>query len=171
MIGEDEAGGTPSKYIGLFGAERWGYSDWLRRSWRLRLETADTAVDFLGTPQYNVAYEHSIYTDGYRYRGRSIGHSLDGDGRLVGLGASLISDGIAWNALLQYAQVNRDGEERAIHSVSQTGENLWNVEVSHQHPLGPGLLDAGIGFERTEQKLGGATDDRFEFFAQWRVEF
>lgn len=173
MIGEDEAGGTPSKYIGLFGAERWGYSNRLRGSWRLRLEAADTEVDFIGTPQFNVAYEHGVYTDGYRYRGRSIGHSLDGDGRLVGLTASLIRDDVTWNALLQYAQVNRDGKERAgaVHSVSQTAEDLWNVEVSHRRPLGPGLLDAGVGYERTEQKVGGAIDDTFELFAQWRLEF
>jgi hypothetical protein len=169
MIAEDIAGGAPSKYIGLFGAERWGYIKRLNGSYRVNLEWADTAVDFLGQDQFNTAYEHGIYTDGYRYRGRATGHSLDNDGRLWTLQATLLPEnGRTWNGLLQFAEINRDDSERGPHSVSATAADLWNVEVGYGMPFGRGTLSMSAGFERFEHKTSGETDESPRLFVQWK---
>ena len=170
MIGDDEAGGTPSKYIGRFGAEYWGYARFLGGSYRIYAEAADTASDFLGSSQFNVAYEHGIYTDGYRYRGRAIGDSMDNDGLGFSLGTLLVRDDARqWSARLQYVELNRDDRQKAdsIHSVSQTAADLWNLEVGHRRVLGPGTLQAGLGYERLEQQDSGAVDDDVTFYAQY----
>ncbi len=84
-IGEDEAGFLPSKYLGLFGVEAWG--QWGSHSWRAHVEYADTACDFpTSPPEFGCAYTNGIYTSGYRYRGRVLGHTMDADGESVGVG-------------------------------------------------------------------------------------
>jgi hypothetical protein len=173
MIGEDEAGGAPSKYIGMLGAEYWGRSAWLDGTYRLHLELADTAVDFLGDSQFNVAYEHGIYTDGYRYRGRAIGHAMDNDGTSVSLGASLVrDDGTTWKALVQVADLNRDGESRRVpHTISERGAELINLEIGHTRALWRGVLDAGAGVEWREERSETSGDTRFELYAQWHMDF
>ena len=84
-IGEDEAGGLPSKFLGLFGLESWGSTRF--GGCRLRAEYADTACKFTREqPAYNCAYRNGIYPQGYTYRGRIIGHSMDNDSRMFSLG-------------------------------------------------------------------------------------
>jgi hypothetical protein len=78
MIGEDEAANLPSKYMWLGGA-----------SWRGThglgfVEWTDSEA---GQP--GVAYNHHIYTDGYRFHGRPLGHWVDGDSKLFTVGVLL----------------------------------------------------------------------------------
>ena len=83
-IGEDEAGGLPSKFIGQFGLETWGSLP--VGGWRLRVEYTDTACNFSReAPNFDCAYRHPIYPQGYAYRGRIIGHSMDNDSRMYTL--------------------------------------------------------------------------------------
>jgi len=95
-IGEDEAGFMPSKYLGLIGVEAWGAL--AGGSWRTHVEYADTACDFLKSPpEFGCAYTSSIYTSGYRYRGRQSATSTDADGEVIGIGAVLVdSSGRRW---------------------------------------------------------------------------
>lgn len=84
LIGEDEADSLPIKFIGLGGVEIWG--GWGESSWRGWLEYADTAVDFYQAPQFNIAYQHGVFKDGYTYRQRTMGHTVGGDGRSATVG-------------------------------------------------------------------------------------
>jgi len=171
MIGEDIAGGAPSKFTGLYGVERWGFIEGLRSSYRVHLEAADTIVNFLGTDEFNTAYEHGIYTDGYRYRGRAIGHTLDNDGRMVSLGGVLIAPhDSTWSTLVQVANINIDGTEKAPHTVSATAARLLDVEVGYSRPLAQGLLSLTLGFQRFEHPSLGETDDDARIFAQWESQ-
>ena len=75
-IGEDGAGFLTSKCLGLVGLETWG--TWGDHAWRGTVEYADTACDFTASPpDFGGASTTSIYTDGYRYEGRSLGHSME----------------------------------------------------------------------------------------------
>jgi len=70
--GEDEAGGYPSKWGYLLGAQ---FNDLLRTGRTdLRIEYADT---------HKVFYEHSLYTSGYTYKSRVMGHYIGPDSRNV----------------------------------------------------------------------------------------
>ncbi len=144
MIGEDEAGSLPSRLVGLAGAEYWrGFNG---GSLRLHAEVADTTVEFYkNTPRFNIAYEHFIYQDGYRYRGRSIGHAMDNDSLMVALGGSWVDGDRAWSGALRRIDVNTDGREgRGAHTVSGQGEDRWELWLDNRRPLAGGLLRLGL---------------------------
>lgn len=126
----------PSKYIGLAGAEIWGAWGWQGASWRLHAEYADTAVDsFFGSqPSFDTAYTHHIYTDGYTYRGRIIGHSLGGDGRMHRWGFYMRPQGggKAWDVLLRRIEPERDVATSPSFLSVELGHRLtwWNHTIS-----------------------------------------
>jgi hypothetical protein len=75
MTGEDEAGYLPTKWGRLYGVQ---FNDILKKGTTdLRLEYADDYI----TGHPNVFYQHSLYTDGYTYRDRVIGHHMGTDAR------------------------------------------------------------------------------------------
>jgi Capsule assembly protein Wzi len=89
FIGEDEAGGMPSRSIGMAGVEVSGLL-WDVHT-RVNLEAQNTTVYFYDSDKIsgNTAYEHSIYQSGYRYYGRPIGASTDNDSESLTLRSQL----------------------------------------------------------------------------------
>ncbi len=90
FIGEDEAGGMPSRSIGLAGAELNGLIQ--NTQIRLSLEAKNTTVYFYETDKKkapNVAYEHPLYKNGYRYKGNPMGASTDNDSESMSLRGQL----------------------------------------------------------------------------------
>jgi hypothetical protein len=144
-IGEDEAGGFPSKFIGQFGLEYWGSSR--LGGYRLRAEYSDTTSVFTSdAPEFNTAYRHNIYPQGYAYRGRIIGHSLDNDSRMFSVAGLLIRDnGDMLSLEFRRAKVNRDGT--GTHAISQVPLDLDNVELRYSRGLFGGKIAAGIGYD------------------------
>ena len=87
-IGEDEAGGLPSTYLGSAGVdvafEAGG------ASWRVFAESANTrAGGITGHDWPGVAYQHSVYQQGYTQQGRPIGFPAGGDVTLTSVGVLL----------------------------------------------------------------------------------
>jgi hypothetical protein len=73
--GEDEGGGLPSTWGFLYGLR---INDLLKTGRTdLRIEYADNH----DATKPNVFYNHSIYTSGYTYEGRIIGHHMGTDSR------------------------------------------------------------------------------------------
>jgi hypothetical protein len=91
MVGEDEAGYFPSKKSFLFGVT--SNLSLFGESVLINLETLETTVDGDGNVPgvpfdgYNTLYEHSIYTSGYRYYGRSLGATIDNDSKITAVSA------------------------------------------------------------------------------------
>ena len=101
LIGEDEAGGFPSRYMVQFGIETSGF---FRNRWSYRwyAELAGTSCDYISDDRWNCAYNHGIYKTGYRYRGRVVGHAAENDSQVVSTGLVLVSElDKQWEALLQ----------------------------------------------------------------------
>jgi hypothetical protein len=142
-IGEDEAGGLPSKFLGQFGLETWGSAGF--GGWRARFEYADTTCNFSREePQYNCAYRNSIYPQGYTYRGRIIGHSMDNDSRMYTLGGILtLARGDVVSATLRRVELNRDG---GPHSISEVPLDVDNVELRYSRGGDLGTFSLGIGY-------------------------
>jgi hypothetical protein len=169
LIGEDEASGMPSRFIGQVGAEVWGNAGWLDGSYRVHVEYADTAAGFYeDRPRFDYAYEHFIYKDGYRFKGRPIGHSLDNDSRMVSLGALLAQGGgRAWSVSLQMGELNRGGAVQNRNTVSSEPADLLDVEVGHRRLLGPGQIELTIGYGSVDPQRGGESEETARAFAQW----
>jgi hypothetical protein len=99
MIGEDEAGNLPSKYMHQAGI------DWRGDGAMAFAEWTDTTASLAG-----VAYNHHIHTDGYRYKRRPLGYWADGDSNLWTVGGLLpdLAGGQAL-AVLRYGTLNDAG--------------------------------------------------------------
>jgi hypothetical protein len=162
-IGEDEAGGLPSKFLGQFGLETWGSSG--LGAWRLRAEYTDTACNFSReTPEFGCAYRHTIYPQGYAYRGRIIGHAMDNDSRMFTLAGILTRDGgDTLSVSLRRVQLNRDGGDHAITDVPL---DVDNVELRYSRGLGAGKISAGIGYETPPLMAGSSA--RLHGFVSWQ---
>lgn len=169
-IGEDEANYMPSKYLGLFGAEVWG--GWGERSWRAHVEYADTACAFYDNPpQFGCAYRNSIYTDGYQYRDRSIGHALDGDSQQLAIGAMLVNpDGSSWEIAAQDANVNR-ASANPVHSVASEATKIRSADVFHRRLFFGGDLKVGLGYEQWDSTVPGQDSDDLRGFVEWARAF
>jgi hypothetical protein len=169
-IGEDEANGMPSKYIGLVGAEVWGgIGD---RSWRAHVEYADTACAFYKSePQFGCAYRNLIYTDGYQYRDRSVGHALDGDSQQIAAGFMLVEpDGSSWELAAQSADINRESAN-PVHSISTAAAKIRSADLYHRRALWGGELAIAAGYEQRETDATAADTEDVRGFVQWTWEF
>jgi hypothetical protein len=165
-IGEDEAGGLPSKFIGLFGLEAWGSS--APGGWRLRAEYSDTACNFSReTPQFGCAYRNEIYPQGYAYRARIIGHSMDNDSRMFSLAGLLTrSNGDVMSLLIRRVSLNRDGGE---HAISEVPLDLDNVELRYSREFGAGKVSVGLGYE--DPAITADSSSGVHGFAMWQQGF
>ncbi len=143
-IGEDEAGGLPSKFIGQFGLETWGALG--SSGWRLRAEYTDTACNFTRqSPEFDCAYRNSIYPQGYAYRGRIIGDSMDNDGRRFTLAGLLnIANGDFVSVTLRRVEINRNG---GPHTISEVPLDIDNVELRYSRGFWGGKISVGVGYE------------------------
>jgi hypothetical protein len=166
-IGEDEAGGFPSKFLGLFGLEFWGSSP--LGGYRLRAEYVDTACMFnYAAPQFDCAYRHSLYPQGYTYRGRVIGHSLDNDSRMFSVAALLTrANGDVLSVELRRAKLNRDGS--GTHAISEVPADLDNVELRYSREFGIGKVSVGLGYDDRSSPAESASDVRG--YLRWQQGF
>jgi hypothetical protein len=170
MIGEDEAGLLPSQYLGLFGVElAGGFGD---RSWRAHVEYADTACSFYDSePNFGCAYRNAIYSDGYQYYDRSIGHALDGDSEQWAAGLLLVNaDGSNWELAAQAADVNR-GSANPVHSVEPEAAKIRSADLYHRRSLWDGELTLALGYEERERDSDAEASGDVRGFVQWTREF
>jgi hypothetical protein len=166
-IGEDEAGGLPAKFLGLMGMETW-FGTGLG-TLRLRGEYANTACNFSRRqPHYDCAYRNFIYPQGYSYRGRPIGHSIDNDSRMVSFGAVLtLEDGSHASVALRRIELNRDDD--GPHFVSDVRIEVDNVELRYSRGLGAGRLSLGVGYQ--DPVLSADSSSRVNGFVNWQQGF
>lgn len=172
MIGEDEAGGFPSRYLAQFGAEMSGYIHG-RWSYRWYAEIAGTSCDFVKSIDiFNCAYNHSIYQTGYRYRGRVIGHGADNDARLISAGLILVdSADTQWRGLIRYGALNRSGAADPNNTLTPTQQDIASIDLSHSRVFSFGVIDVGAGYEQIDDIVTGLTTSDSRFYVQWRSAY
>ncbi len=168
LIGEDEAGGLPSKFLGLAGLEFAGALG--TGSYRATLEHADTSCSFSHSePEFDCAYESSIYTVGYRYRGRSLGHPADNDARVTSLGLLYVApDDTHWELKVRDAELNRDADlPESGNTLAPVAIDLLAADVMHRRALFDGFLKAGLGAERRRTVTTGEEETDWRVTAEW----
>ncbi len=145
----------PYRSLDLLGLEVWG-STRSGSSWRTGLEWAQTRCGGTenGQKLWDCAYNNAIFNpDGYRYYGRVMGHSMDGDGEMYS--ARVVHVDAAANtfsAVLRYTELNGGGgvpDER--HSIAPGPEDWWSVDVGYRRMLGPGWVEAGVGADQQDR--------------------
>ena len=171
FIGEDEAGGFPSRYLAQLGIEGNGF---IRNRWSYRwyAELAGTSCDFVKEDIYNCAYNHGIYQTGYRFRSRSIGHSTDNDARVISVGSVLVNAAdTQWRVLIRYGALNRGGLPDLRNSLTPTKQDIASFDVSHSRVFSFGVIDVGAGYEQLDDVASGISFSDSRFYLQWRSSY
>jgi hypothetical protein len=166
-IGEDEAGGLPSRYLGLAGIETSGF---IRSRWSYRwfAEWAGTSCNILDSDLgFGCAYNHTIYETGYRYRGRAIGHGAEGDARIVSSGLLFVRDDeTQWSVLLRTGDLNR-GSPDARNTLTPIPIELSSIDLTYGRSLSWGRLELGVGYEQLEDPLTSENSGDARAFLTW----
>lgn len=170
---EDQNVIMPFQFAKLIGASIYGpYGD-DGASWRLTTEFSDTTsrhVWLFGKQRYNVVYEHFIYRTGYRYKDRSLGHSLDSDSRLLTLSAQFnAANNWAYTAKYNRAEINIDGAGR--NSVSVPTKNITIFEASVQGNMGFGDVKIDLSHSSDTIPVLGNDGSFTSFGISWIVNY
>jgi hypothetical protein len=171
-IGEDESSYLPAKYLGQMGFEVWhSYAD----GGMLQLfgEYANTTCSGLSSrgPYYNCAYRQGRFNvEGYRYRGRVIGHSTDADSESYALGAIYAAaDGAILTVTGRTARLNHDAVD-PNNSASVVPARYHALEFGWRGSLFGQAVSLELGAESIEHE-GGDRDIQAFGFLGWRLEF
>jgi hypothetical protein len=167
-----DTGGSLHQWLRQVGVEYWGTIGGVAH--RTHIEVGDTLARLgslgEGSAVSNTAYNHSIFMTGYRYNGRSIGHSMDGDGLSYSLGSTLVqSAGHTWNLSLRYMEINREGPPDSFHSLSATPQEFADIQISYERLTDFGRLYAGIGYSRLDDEVSGQSSSDSSAFLQWSL--
>ncbi len=167
MIGEDEAGAFPSRYLGQFGIEGSGITRG-QYSYRWFAEVAGTSCDITGDPVlYGCAYHHGIYQSRYTYRGRIVGHGLDNDALVYSIGTIIVSaEGNTWQLLGRFGELNRVGAD-PDHTVAPFPQDMASIDIQHTRNTRIGRFDLGLGYERREDMATGVNSTDTRGFIRW----
>jgi hypothetical protein len=174
-VGEDgrDEQAIPGSWLRQFGVEFWGtFGD---SNHRTHFEVSDTACHEGGFGFSDIkpdcAYEHSIYQTGYRYKQKSMGHGIDGDGLSYSLGSTFVrSRGRSWNLLLRYMEINRVGTQGPTHTISTTSQELADIQLTHNRVTSIGRFYFGLGYSRLDDDASETTTDDVEAFLQWSTQ-
>ena len=169
FIGEDEAGGFPSRYLGQLGGEWSGYL-FDRWSTRVFAEFAGTTCQFHESSKlFNCAYNHGVYQTGYRFRQRAIGHGADNDANLISTGVMFVdAEYIQWRALARFGKLNRGGAPDFRNTLTPTQQEILSLDISHSRELFLGVIEVGAGYEEIDDDASGLSSSDTRFYLQWR---
>ena len=171
FIGEDEAGGFPSRYVGQVGVDWNGYL-FDRWSTRAFAEFAGTACQFHESSKlYNCAYNHVIYETGYRYRGQSVGHAADNDAELFSAGLILVdAEDTQWRALLRSGELNAGGPDDPRNSLTATPKDIMSFDIAHSRAYWFGVFEVGVGHQSLDDAVSGSSSNN-RVYLQWRTSY
>ncbi|MGP9635800.1 capsule assembly Wzi family protein [Psychrobacter sp. AOP3-A1-26] len=134
-IGEDEAGGLPSKNMYLAGVDY--AADAYGKPYQLYAEYTDTRSS--GEVFRGGSYNHSIYTDGYYQQGYPLGYALGGNAESVAVGGRLWLDNRNFiNAKVQHAKVNQSSQ--SFNLAFPKSDKLTGIDVAWEHQYNPKAL-------------------------------
>ncbi|NVJ68673.1 MAG: capsule assembly Wzi family protein [Gammaproteobacteria bacterium] len=148
---EDEAGGLPSRGIGLIGLTHSG--NYQNIPYRLFIEHSNTiSEDIYDESRFNFFYEHGIYRSGYRYYNRTIGSNYDNDSKVTSVGGWFaFTPDFKGSFMYKDGELNIDGKG-ARHSLisEKSAYNQYGVTTEYKHK-NYGVFSLGIKKESLRQ--------------------
>lgn len=171
-IGEDNSStGIPERYQALFGSEIWfmlGTGSVLRG----HVEYANTKVKWYDSElEYDVAYVQGIFHEGYRYRGRNVGHTSDGDSETVSFMLSLTTgEGSRWATRFRRGNLDRCCVPGANSTISNGPSSYTSGEISWTGRVRAHDMGVQLGYEEQSPHSAGNARGLFGF-VHWRKRF
>jgi hypothetical protein len=166
----------PYRSMDIVGLETWGASAMDGTSWRAGLEWAMTRCGGTENGQkiWDCAYNNGIFNpDGYRYYGRPVGHSMDGDGQMYSLRYVRVDETAATvTAVLRYSLINEGGVvPDTRHSIAPGPEDWISLDVSYRRMMGEGWVEGGVGGDHRDQKWQEEEDVMPRVWLTWSRAF
>ena len=153
-VGEDEAGGLPSKKMYLAGLDY--SSSFKNMPYQLYTEWADTRTN--GEVR-GISYNHSTYTDGYYQHGFPLGHAMGGDGQMYSVGGDIRIDPMnRLNGRLLLVKVNQSG--RSSNKAFPEKDEIKAIDLTWSHYLRPDIplkINAWLSDSDVKGNDGGAS--------------
>ena len=153
-VGEDEAGGLPSKKMYLAGLDY--SSSFKNMPYQLYTEWADTRTN--GEVR-GISYNHSVYTDGYYQHGFPLGHAMGGDGQMYSVGGDIRIDPMnRLNGRLLLAKVNQSA--RSSNKAFPEKDEIKAIDLTWSHYLRPDIplkINAWLSDSDVKGNDGGAS--------------
>lgn len=172
MIGEDESSYLPVKYLAQFGVEAWKpmAAGALLQGFAEYSDTTCSANR--NPPRFNCAYNQGLFdVEGYRYRGRVIGHTTDRDAESLAVGATLLTTaGATWSATLRRSDLNRDDRFDPENTVSAGPAEYAALELGWKGRWRGESIAIEVGMESFEPQGQDRDVEPFGFLS-WRHEF
>jgi hypothetical protein len=173
VIGEDRIGNRPTDRLQLFGIENWhGFAN--GGTARVHVEYSDTTCAGGSNPVFDCAYDNHIFNvEGYRYHGRPIAHSADGDAQIYSLGVQFTAPS-AWNAStsLRHGRLNAGGVIPDLrNTVAVEPTDIWDLEAALKLPFDRGELRLGVGFDQRTPLSTDVSRRQSRGFIEWRQNF
>jgi hypothetical protein len=168
-IGEDNSDtGIPERYLGLFGAESWHMLE-SGAVLRAQIEYANTKVKWYNSGiEYDLAYRQNIFSAGYRYRGRNIGHTTDADSETTAIRLSLTSlEGDQWMAQYRHGRLDRCCGVDPHNTVTAGASRYKSMELRWEGKFFDQQVGAQLGYEKQTPSSAGDAKGAFGFI-QWR---
>lgn len=173
MIGEDESGYLPAKYLAQFGAEVWKplANGGLLQAFAEYSTTTCSANTNRG-PYYNCAYNQGLFNaEGYRYLGRVIGYTADRDAENYSLGAVLATPGgELWSATARTSRLNRDDFVDVHNTVASLPTDYDALEFGWKGRWFGESVELNLGVESIDPVVG-ERDLRPFGFVRWSRAF
>ncbi|GAB4126630.1 MAG: capsule assembly Wzi family protein [Rhodothalassiaceae bacterium] len=173
-IAEDENQPIVDKYSLLFGATVDGWSERLGLRWRLRGEASDTKAGNIfgigGDRIFGVTFSNFIFTDGFEFLNRTIGHTLSGDSRLY-TGELSATDEAARHYWLRYRRAVINVGNRPSNEVSLNREQINLIESGMTAPIGMGEARVEVRLMDDRPNTPGRNDFDAQIEASWRFRF
>jgi hypothetical protein len=172
MIGEDESSYLPAKYLAQYGVEGWKpFTDGSVLHGFLEYTSTTCSANTDRGPYYNCAYTQGRFNvEGYRYRGRVIGHTADADAEAYALGAVYsTARGDLWTATARTIELNHDGFD-PNNTVSANPAKYRSLELGWRGDRFGGKLALELGAQAIQPR-GGERDIEPYGFVSWRRDF
>lgn len=136
------------------------------------LELSDTnAIKyfFFGQRFPGSLYNHSLYTSGHRFDGRTLGHSLDSGSRLASITTVYTSSiGGSYRLTLRKGTINTDGGSRNF--ISARSQKYQSAELSASKAFDFGQLELKVAIQTRAVILTQGTLPRLAGGLTWRID-
>jgi len=136
---------------------------------RAHIEYANTKVKWYDSEvEWDWAYQQAIFTEGYRYRNRNIGHTSDGDSETTSIGVSLTTgEGNRWDMLVRRGRLDRCCAPRFNTSITNGPSDYFSGQLGWVGRFHDQELGVQLGYEEQDPSSAGNANGVFGFL-QWR---
>ncbi|MBS0614153.1 MAG: hypothetical protein JSS24_13345 [Proteobacteria bacterium] len=170
MIGEDQQGGVPFKYMGEGGVNL-AFNLRSGSLLRVNVEYANTMCSFsTSKPIPYCAYHHYIYDkDGWRYRGYTVGSSWEGDAEVTSATLAWVRPtGNTWTVRARHGQLHRNDYFDPYNIAAPTRRGLDGADIEWRFDAGYwGAFRSGLGLDRFHDPATNKNTEIGRWYLMW----